>query len=166
MINIIADGNIFAIAIDKEKTESKMKIMKNKLLVLIFFLSLFLVFTPPTYAIPFINPDLLKIKLPPGIFASPTPTPVPTNTPTPTPTPTLIPPTETLAPESTQEVTIIVTPTSTISATATVSPTAKPEKKPLSQKEKIYYGVFGLLVLVIFIQSWPKIKKLLHDKTA
>jgi len=44
--------------------------MKKGLFVLILFLSLPFITASQIYAIPFINPDLLKIKIPAGIFAS------------------------------------------------------------------------------------------------
>ena len=139
--------------------------MKERLLVLILFFSLPFFTASKVYALPFFNPDLLKIKIPPGIFASPTSTLSPTSTPinTPTPESPTITPTETSIP---------VTPTDEVvpaisTPSGTVSPTVTPQvKQPLSQKGMIYYGVFGLLILVILFQSWPKIKKFLHDKTA
>ena len=133
--------------------------MKKGLFVLILFLNLSFFTASQIYAIPFINPDLFKIKIPSGIFTSPTPTPAPTNTPIPEPT---IAPSETPTP---------VTPTDEIVPTistpsGTTSPTVTPQAKQLlSQKDMVYAGVAGLLILVILFQAWPQIKKFLHDKT-
>lgn len=144
--------------------------MKKGLFVLILFLSLSFLTASQTYAFPLINPDLFKIKIPSGIFTSPTPTPAPTNTPIPEPTtapsetPTPVTPTDEIVPT-------ISTPSGTTSPTSTtaanVSPTQKPKKTVvLSPKDLIYGGAVGLLVLIILVQAWPAIKKFLHDKTA
>jgi cell division protein FtsL len=42
----------------------------------------------------------------------------------------------------------------------------KKTTQKLTQKEKIMYGIISVLVLVILLQNFPKIKKWLHEKTA
>jgi len=68
----------------------------------------------------------------------------------------------------TQSATTKETPLSQPSPTKTQK-TSTPTPKPtynLTQKEMIMDGVIGLLILIILLQNWPKIKKWLHEKTA
>jgi len=120
----------------------------------------------PTPTIPIIfklNPDLIK-----GLIGS---SPTPTNTPTVTPSITLAPsesvtPTVSIEPTQKEEASPSASPTTKKETKTTVSPTVKQEDNKSIPKEYIYYGVGGLLVLIILIQAWPAIKKILHEKTA
>jgi len=71
-----------------------------------------------------------------------------------------------LEPTKKVEISPSVSPTEKKDSKTTVFPTVKPEDKKSIPKDYLYYGIGGLLVLIILVQAWPAIKKFLHDKTA
>lgn len=115
----------------------------------------------PTPTLKFIQIDpQIKIS---GILFFPSATPTLTLTPTLTPTETPPPPTPTLTP-------VIPTPTSDIKpsvAIATIAPTKSAGQKIAGSATKEIALAVGLIAvtLLLLIQSWPKIKIWLHEKT-
>lgn len=124
-----------------------------------------IILNTPTPALIKFNPNLIHLL--DTTAPSPTNTPSPINTPTTEPTQKIE---DTITP--TKEIIVAtdisVAPTASVTATIKVTPTVTSiqQKFPFSKKELAVAGVIGILVLIIAFQSWPKIKKTLHDKTA
>lgn len=129
-------------------------------------------FTLPTNT-PTPTPTTGFFKFDPGVFkpittSTPTPTSTPTETPTLTPTITTVvsPSTEPTGEIKKEEASTSIAPSSTQETKTTISPTKAQEQKKIGQKDMIYGGAIGVLVLIVLSQAWPAIKKFLHEKTA
>lgn len=137
-------------------------------LIVFFFLSFrnTTVYAWPNFDFDFKMPDFSfpTISIPTISIPTSTPTPNPTLTPSPTNNPTETP---ILIPTTTPLISSPTPEPKEEEETLTVSPTEKPqEEKSLLQKDFIYAGIAGLLILIILVQAWPKIRKFLHEKTA
>ncbi|MDH7476067.1 MAG: hypothetical protein QHH09_01175 [Microgenomates group bacterium] len=108
------------------------------------------------------------------IIVSVIPTQTPTNTPTPTLQPTETPsPTETPQPTkpiatsnpSPQNIESVTPQSSPSLSLETPTPTIALSQN-LTPKNVAIYFVIGFLVVVLFLQNWPKVKKWLHEKTS
>lgn len=118
------------------------------------------------------TPTLIKLTIPSGVLFH-TSTPANTVSPTATQTPTsTVPPTESPSSSPTSAIEITDTPTQLI---ASVSPTVATTAgiSPELQVKGIKYssqflsiGILLLLVCILLVQQWPKIRKWLHEKTA
>ena len=151
--------------LDKGKRRGTIVLMKKLLTGILVIVVLLSLRSSTVYAWP--NIVIPTIRIPNFNLIIPTITRTPTPSPTVTPSPTEIPPPP---PTDTpiQEAEVLGSQDERIpTASPTGIPTPTPqENKSTSQKDIIYGGIVGLLVLVILMQAWPRIKKFLHEKTA
>lgn len=118
------------------------------------------------------TPTLIKLTIPSGVlFHTSTPTNTVSPTMSQTPTSTASP---TMSPNSTPTSAIEITDTPS-QMSATVSPTVATTaaNAPDTQvrglrntSQLLYLGIILVLVCVLLVSQWPKIRKWLHEKTA
>jgi len=113
----------------------------------------------------FIPLNIDKIKIPPLVLSSPTPTPTdkPIDTPTPTPYPPTLSPTPFFETEKNASPTAAIVSPTNITPTLSVTPTST-QQGGLT-KDMVVGVIIGFFIIVLLIVSWPKLKTWLHEKT-